>query len=451
MSIDRKTIAALSSAPGKAGVAVVRVSGPGAAAALEGLAGRLPRPRVAALRTLQRAEDGQDIDRAIVLWFPGPSSFTGEDVAEIHLHGGRAVVASVLEALTALGCRLAEPGEFARRAFENGKIDLTEAEGIADLIDAETEAQRVQAIRQATGSLNRLYENWRHMLVSAQALMEAAIDFSDEPDVASDAIAQSRSVAEDLAAAISAHLADGRRGEILRDGFRVVLAGAPNAGKSSLLNALARRDVAIVSPEAGTTRDVIEVRLDLEGLPVIVSDTAGIRDAGGAIEQEGIRRAYAHGRAADLVVWMCEATAPIQAVPDDLIGDGHQALLVRSKCDLASGIMAMPRADGDEGRDVIALSVVTGEGLNDLVRRIAEVARERIAPGESAALTQARHRAALEECAAILGKVLAGDAEQAEIRAEELRMAAVALGRITGRIGAEDVLDHVFGRFCIGK
>ena len=248
-------------------------------------------------------------------YFAGPSSFTGEDVAEILLHGGRAVIASVLAALRGLGCRLAEPGEFARRAFENGRIDLTEAEGIADLIDAETEAQRVQALRQASGGLAKLYDGWREELIGAMALMEAAIDFSDEADVARDAALGGLEIARGLLARIEVHLADGRRGEILRDGFRVVLAGPPNVGKSSLLNALARRDAAIVSAEAGTTRDVIEVRLDLDGLPVIVSDTAGIREAGGEVEREGIRRTIAHGRAADLVLWMVDATAPVWELP----------------------------------------------------------------------------------------------------------------------------------------
>ena len=274
------TIYALSSGAGRAGVAVVRVSGSRTRDAVMALAGPLPKPRTAALRQLQAHADAGPIDQALVLWFPGPGSYTGEDVAELHVHGGRAVIEAVLAALGAMdGLRLAEPGEFTRRAFLNGKLDLTAAEGIADLIDAETEAQRRQALRQANGALDALYEGWRTQLIEAMALLEAALDFADEGDVPDDVIAPAWAGLTGLAKAIAAHLADGRRGEILRDGFHVVLAGAPNAGTSSLLNVLARRDVAIVSPEAGTTRDVIEVRLDLGGSPVILSDTAGVRPA----------------------------------------------------------------------------------------------------------------------------------------------------------------------------
>ncbi len=455
------TICALSSAPGRAGVSVVRVSGPLARAALEGLAGPLPQPRRATLRTIREPLTGQEIDRAIILLYAGPSSFTGEDVVEILLHGGRAVVASVLSALRGLGCRLSEPGEFARRAFENGKIDLTEAEGMADLIDAETEAQRRQAVAQAGGVLSRLYESWRGELLDAMALTEAGIDFSDEEDVAADAADRAREIVVALTAKLAQHLSDGRRGEILREGFRVVLAGAPNVGKSSLLNALARRDAAIVSPVAGTTRDVIEVRLDLDGLPVIVSDTAGIREAQSDVEREGIRRTIERGRAADLVLWVVEAAGVGAVLPDELVEAAATIVLVANKCDLlkrqdkanvgraAGGLPSMRR--GLLPLRVVDVSTLTGEGLKDLVDVVADIARETIAPNDGPVITQARHREALEDCAHCLQDYLAQDLLRQEVAAEDLRRAAQSLGRITGRVDAEEVLGQVFSRFCIGK
>ena len=441
------TICALSSAPGRAGVAVVRVSGPAAVALLASLVGRVPEPRRAVLRTIRDPGSGQDIDRGIVLLFAGPSSFTGEDTVEFLLHGGRAVVAGVLAALRQQGCRLAEPGEFARRAFDNGRIDLTEAEGIADLIDAETEAQRRQAVRQAGGELHRLYDGWRAELIDAMALTEAAIDFSDEADVAADAAASARGMVVALAARIDAHLRDGRRGEILRDGFRVVLAGAPNVGKSSLLNALARRDAAIVSPEAGTTRDVIEVRLDLEGLPVIVSDTAGIRDGGGEIEREGIRRTIARGREADLVLWLMDAQAPDWDVPVELGDAPGRVLEVMNKVDLVGLPVATPEGRGECAR----ISALSGTGMAALVSRLASLARQRIAPDDGPVITQARHREALEDCVRRLQDYLGQELPRVELAAEDLRRAALALGRITGRVDAEQVLGQIFARFCIGK
>ena len=289
---DVPTIYALSSATGRAGVAVIRVSGPAAGMVLELMAGKpKPKPRIATGRAFIHPRTGEPLDRGIAIWFPAPRSFTGEDVLELHAHGGHAVVKAMLSAIGEVpGCRMSEPGEFARRAFDNGKIDLAEVEGLADLIDAETEGQRRQALRQARGDLSGLYDGWRSSLVEAQAMVEATIDFADEADVSADALARARSTVETLRTAMRRHLDDGHRGEILRTGFRIVLAGPPNAGKSTLLNALARRDAAIVSEEAGTTRDAIEVHLDLEGLPVIVTDTAGIRETAGKVEQEGIRR-----------------------------------------------------------------------------------------------------------------------------------------------------------------
>jgi tRNA modification GTPase len=430
------TIFALSTAPGRAGIAVVRVSGPRAGAALDVLAGSRPEPRRAALRKIRDPETGEVLDQALILWLAGPSTETGEDMAEVHLHGGPAIVRAVLAALARQpGCRLAEPGEFARRAFENGRIDLSQAEGLADLIAAETEAQRHQAVRQMGGALSALYEGWRRELLEAMALVESAIDFSDEADVAGDAFARARGVVAKLRDAIQVHLADDHRGEILREGFRVVLAGAPNVGKSSLLNALARRDAAIVAEEAGTTRDVIEVRLDLDGLPVIVSDTAGIREAEGPVEQEGIRRTLAHARDADLVIWLTDATAP-EAPPPDL---GAQLLVVANKIDLVPA--------GDKP----GVSAKTGAGIDELARLLATAAQERIGVSVSPAITRTRYRTQLQTCMAALQAFMSEGQSDMELRAEDLRQAAYALGRITGRVDVEDVLGEIFGRFCIGK
>jgi tRNA modification GTPase len=365
-------------------------------------------------------------------------------MAELQIHGGRAVIEAVLGALGVIpGLRMAEPGEFTRRAFENGKLDLTEAEGLADLIDAETEAQRRQALRQSSGALRKLYDGWRGWLIEALAAIEAELDFSDEGDVPEAVSARARSVVGALRDEMGAHLADRRGGEILRDGFRVVIAGPPNAGKSSLMNALARRDVAIVSEEAGTTRDVIEVRLDLGGFPVILMDTAGIREAAGAIEQEGIRRALDRARAADLVLWIADATVIGAAEPQGLdLPTGVPVLKAINKIDIA------PARPAD---DAIPLSIRTGEGLDRLIGELTEGARRAASVGESPAITRTRHRQELERCAAALGRFLDGDFVDLELRAEDLRTAAAALGRLTGRVDVEDILDKIFADFCIGK
>ena len=435
-----QTIFALSTAPGRAGIAVVRLSGPDAGAALDALASPRPRSRIA-LRRVRNPATGEVLDSGLILWLPGPKSETGEDMAELHLHGGPAIVTSVLAALAAQpGCRLAEPGEFAQRAFANGKIDLAQAEGLADLIEAETEAQRRQAVRQMGGALSKLYEGWRAELIRASALIESAIDFADEADVASNAFALARTIVAPLIESIAKHLDDGNRGEILREGFRVVLAGAPNVGKSSLLNALARRDAAIVAEEAGTTRDVIEVRLDLDGLPVIVSDTAGIREAEGAVEREGIRRTLAHARAADLVVWLLDASAKPAPPPADIASD--RVLLVANKIDLAGA--AAPSG-------AIAISAKTGAGIDDFGRRLSDIARQRIAVSEAPAITRGRYREQLQACMSALQAFMSGGQADIELAAEELRRAAHALGRITGRVGVEDLLGEIFSRFCIGK
>ena len=442
------TIFALSSGHGKAGVAVIRISGAAAGHALRGMAGALPEARRAALRTLRDPATGEALDRGLILWFPAPASFTGEDMAELHIHGGRAVIEAVFRTLAAFpDLRPAEPGEFARRAFENGKLDLTAAEGLADLIDAETEAQRRQALRQSAGELRALYDRWRQQLIEALASIEAELDFSDEADVPDTVAHAACSVAIRLRAELMAHLADGRRGEILREGLRVVIAGPPNAGKSSLMNALAQRDVAIVSAHAGTTRDIIEVRLDLGGFPVILMDTAGIREAAGEIEQEGIRRALERAKEADHVLWLNDATCEKAARPDTTLGgDAHGARIIEvmSKIDLAPGLPA-------PGSAALRLSVRTGEGMSGLIERLTAEAEAAAGTGESVAITRARHRRGLEQCLAALDRFLDGNFASLELRAEDLRQAATALGRLTGRVDVEDILDRIFADFCIGK
>ena len=448
---EASTIFALSSGAGRAGVAVIRVSGPAAGPALDLMAPPRPKPREAAFRSIRHPHTSEPLDRALVIYFGAPKSETGEDVAEFQVHGGRAVLSAVLAALGQIpGCRIAEPGEFARRAFNNGKLDLAQVEGLADLVDAETEAQRRQALAQSGGALSRLYEGWRTRLIEIAALTEAAIDFSDEGDVSDKSVTAARERAFPLAAEIRQHLDDGHRGEILREGFRVALLGPPNAGKSSLLNALARREAAIVSEEAGTTRDVIEVRLNLEGYPVIVSDTAGIRETEGRIEQEGIRRSLAAARAADLTLWLSESG--IESPPIEISRETR--VLIRTKVDLASA-SPFPRSFTQRGEGEVAISTKTGAGLDALIRTIAACAAAAIGDGSETtstpALTQARHRQHLERAATSLGEFLESDAQALELRAEDVRRAAHALGRITGRVDVEDVLDQIFSRFCIGK
>ncbi len=442
---EQSTIFALSTAPGRAALAVFRISGPAAGEVIDRMAGPRPPARAAGLRIIRDPETREALDQGLVLWFPAPRSETGEDLAELHVHGGRAVAQAMLRAIGRVpGTRLAEPGEFARRAFENGKIDLTQAEAIADLVDAETETQARQALRQAGGALAKLYEGWRAELIEALALMEAAIDFSDEGDVGDKTAREARVRVEALAEKIGQHLNDGRRGEILRDGFHVVIAGPPNVGKSSFLNAMVQREAAIVSEEAGTTRDVIEVRMDLGGLPVVLSDTAGIRETEGKVEREGIRRTLDRARDADLILWLIDATDPQSELPDDLAAQSPRVLRVLNKIDLV-------RLASAQEPSWLRLSLRNGEGLADVTKAIEAEARDCISATEAPVVTQARHRQQLDACAGALKDYLRGSLGETELRAEDLRRAATALGRITGRVDVEDVLSQIFGRFCIGK
>jgi tRNA modification GTPase len=549
MSPARSTIFALSSGRPPAAIAVVRISGPGARMALETLAGRVPEPRRAALARLRDPLNGEPLDEALVLWFPAPRSETGEDMAELQLHGGRAVIAAVLAALGRLvGFRPAEAGEFTRRAFENGRLDLTAVEGLADLISAETEAQRRQAFRQLKGLLGDRAETWRGRLIGALALVEAGIDFSDEGDVPQDLLTPALEIARALRDEISAVLAQAGRGERLRDGLVVAIAGPPNAGKSTLLNRIAKREAAIVSPFAGTTRDVIEVHFDLGGYPVTLLDTAGVRETDDPVEQEGVRRARERAAGADLVLWVVSADRPedeyggagspladgapgptsVRGGADGGMG-GHggplagQAAasgvfpkpaavmidrpvadtrlaavkaaspltdrdvpggasrgplaeassaavgqlsglagtanappppvwLIRNKIDLLVSADASKPNNMNEDGFIYLISASDGNGVEALLQAL-EAHVQSFFGDESGLITRARHRYALAESAEILSRALAeGRGQKREdILAEELRLAARAIGRLTGKVDVEDVLDVIFRDFCIGK
>ena len=447
MSPDRPTIFALSSGRLPAAIAVVRISGAATRAALETLVARVPEPRRAALRKLRHPKTKDVLDEALVLWFPGPNTETAEDMAELHLHGGRAVVAAVMNVLGIVpGLRPAEAGEFTRRAFENGRLDLTAVEGLADLVFAETEAQRAQAMRQFQGLLGGQAETWRARLIGALALVEARIDFSDEADVPEDLIGPALRAAQELCDEIEQTLRDEHRGERLREGLVVAIAGPPNAGKSSLLNRLARREAAIVSPYAGTTRDVIEVHLDLGGYPVTLLDTAGVRESDDPVEQEGVRRARERAATADLVLWVEEAGLAVDRVMQ--WNESKKAWLIENKADL----ICSDREQLEDLNYQFKVSALTGLGMDRLVSALARYAAEVFSAGEPALVTRQRHRDTLRETNDALGRALAlGAGGSEELVAEELRLAARALGRLTGRVDVEDILDVIFRDFCIGK
>jgi tRNA modification GTPase len=403
------------------------------------LAGRLPPPRSARHVYLVDPATGEQLDEGLVLWFPAPRSATGEDVAEFHVHGSRAVLAAIMEVLRRLGLRLAEPGEFSRRAFLNGKLDLLQAEAIADLVAAETEAQRRQALRQLEGELGGLYRRWSQGLTRILAHLEAAIDFPDEdlpPEIEDRILGET----EGLVAEIDHHLADGHRGERLRDGIMVAIIGPPNAGKSSLLNRIARRDAVITSPVAGTTRDIVEVAVDLQGYPVVLADTAGLRDSDNVVEQEGLRRALRRAEEAEIRLFVFDARCPDQ-VRGAAAWPGPDTILIANKIDLVPARRDLPNA-------VLPISALTGEGVEGLLSALGERVAQtyRI---EAPVLTRARHRQALEDAALSLRRALG--AALPELRAEDLRLALRSLGRITGTVDVEDLLDVIFRDFCIGK
>ena len=425
------TIFALASGRPPAGVAVIRISGPAAAAALEALTGApRPTPRVLLQRTLRDPANAAVLDRALVVYFARPASATGEDAAELHLHGGAAVVAAVLGVLTRLpDLRLAEPGEFTRRAFDNGKLDLSQVEGLADLIQAQTEAQRVQALEQVRGGLRERVERWSAALLEALAGAEAALDFADEQEDVAQTI-PGTVLLEDLRREIAAELGAARRGERLRDGLTIAVVGAPNVGKSSIINTLAQRQASIVSEHAGTTRDVIELHLDLEGLPMTLLDTAGLRDAVDPVERIGIERARDRAAAADLVLHIATApvTHPLGQVVVNKIDKTNEAPGYRD--------------------NILFVSAQSGAGMNSLLSWLSQWARATLRPHETSYVTRLRQRAALEDVVGALD--LALQAED-ELRAEALRAGVHALGRISGRVEVDAVLDLIFARFCIGK
>lgn len=440
MSHPNQTIFALATAPLKSGVAVLRISGPHAADALTLFAITPPTPRTATLATLRHPNSGETIDSALILTFSAPHSFTGEHVVELHTHGSRAIISELLALLGTLPhFRLAEAGEFSRRAFLNNKMDLTEAEGLADLIDAETTAQARQAARQMQGHLGKRYDTMRSRILRTLALLEAYIDFPDE-DIPQSVMGEVEEGITALIYEIDTALGDGNRGERLREGIEIVIIGPPNAGKSTLLNTIAKREIAIVSPEAGTTRDMLEVYLDIGGFPVTLIDTAGLHEGRGEIEIEGIRRARERASKAELVIRLFDITTNTESLNDILAPEGVTTLTIFSKSDTAPERIKP---------DMLTLSAHTGEGIDALLSAITTHITSRYTGAESSLITRQRHRTALEQCRTHLAHF--SPDTPLELNGEELRLAARALATITGNITVDDVLDIVFSSFCIGK
>ncbi|HET7492305.1 MAG TPA: tRNA uridine-5-carboxymethylaminomethyl(34) synthesis GTPase MnmE [Bradyrhizobium sp.] len=456
MHRQEQTIFALSSGRPPSAIAVVRLSGPQARAVLAALAGKMPEPRVAT-RVLLHDLDDQPIDDSVVLWFPRPASATGEDVAEFHVHGGRAVLAALFATLSSFeNVRAAEPGEFTRRAFENGKIDLTEAEALDDLIHADTERQRRQALRQLKGVLGDKVRNWRARIIEASALIEAAIDFSDEGDIPEElimpALAQVQSLLEEIKEVLDAQ----GRSERLREGLVVAISGPPNVGKSTLMNYLARREVAIVSPHAGTTRDVIEVQLDLDGYPVTLIDTAGIRQTDDPVELEGVRRARMRAAEADLVLWMTDPEHQHSTIAKDSRAADASVWVIRNKIDLDEGSRIIPNGSATElaaegSSTEFRISASRGEGIPALITALVSFSLEYFGSGEGALIGRERQRNLLQQSMNALQRCMSAAGEGEELAAEELRAASYFLGRLLGRIDVEDILDAIFSEFCIGK
>lgn len=434
------TIFALSSGRLPSGVAVIRLSGSTVRFVIETITGELSKPRMAAYRPF-RSRTGEILDQGLLLFFPGPHSFTGEDCAEFHLHGGVAVVDRFLQELSGFdNCRMAEPGEFTRRAFANGKMDLTIAEGLADLVSAETEGQRRLALQVASGAQRDLYTGWRKELIQARALIEAELDFADEADVPGSVSAKVWQAMELLSGQVARHLAEGQRASVFRDGLHVAIVGAPNAGKSSLLNALAGRDVAIISEEAGTTRDLIEVKLDLSGIPVFLTDTAGLRETEGQVEKIGIERARARAASADLVLLLEDISRP---EPVELPHSGGEIWRVGNKRDLAVSVSG-------EKWDFL-ISVRSGEGVDELIAAITRFAEAKAGGIGDVVPTRRRHMDMLAETRREIDEAIRQENLPLELRAEHLRRASQFLGRITGDVDVEDILDVIFSQFCIGK
>ncbi len=438
------TIYAFATPDGRSALAVLRASGPNCTEIVQKMIGRSLVARQATLARICDPVSAELLDQAIVLWHPGPSSFTGEDCLEFHVHGSSAVKKALLKSLSRIeGCRFAEPGEFTRRAFQNGKTDLSRLEGVADLLEAETEAQRRQAVAQLDGRASNQCNDWRNQLLDIMALLEASIDFSDEGDAPREVIEEARLGIEKLCSEIKGHLGAISSGEVIRDGFKVVIAGPPNAGKSSLLNLLARRDVAIVTEVAGTTRDVIEVSVDIGGFLVRFFDTAGIRETDDTVELIGIERALLAGKAADLVLWLLPAGSVEMAVPAGLLG--APVIPIYTKSDLCEEFLLRSLSG-------IKVSAITGRGLEVLFERILEAGRGAWDNSNSVIFVNERQRASLEECMQMLENSLESvSSEFLELTLEWLRAGAQQLGRISGRIGTEDILGAIFSRFCMGK
>jgi tRNA modification GTPase len=437
-----KTIFAFATPDGRSALAVLRLSGNGCRAIGEKMMGSLPAPRVATLRRLVDPRNCEPLDEAIVLWFPGPGSATGEDCLELHVHGSRAVRKALAETLASFdNCRLAEPGEFTRRSFLNGKTDLTRLEGLGDLLEAETQAQRRQALAQHGGALESQAEAWRQQMLNIMALLEATIDFSDEDDVPEDVFNEVGLLLRRLMTGLESQLAASKYSEIVRDGFRVVIAGPPNAGKSSLLNALSQRDVAIVSEFAGTTRDILEVSLEIDGMLIRIYDTAGLREAMDPVERLGIVRARDKAASANLVLWLKPADGTAENVTPDF--GSVEVVRVGTKSDLVSGAPVV--AD-------LAVSAKSGHGIKGLLELIGERASNKAPNIADGFLTNTRQTACVEQCLVALERA-AGALRSgvAEVVCEELRLAELELSRLTGRIQTEEILGTIFSRFCIGK
>ena len=442
--MSASTIYSLSSAPGRAGVAVFRVSGPKASDIACELSGRnLPRPRLVSLCRFKNAK-GQEIDEGLLIWMPGPQSFTGEDCAEFQLHGSPAVAEAIASAFLAAGARQAEPGEFTRRAFMNGRLDLTEAEGLADLIDADTQAQRVQALRQMQGGLKARYESWREGLLDALAQIEGEIDFPDESDIPNDLAHKALAPIKDLISDMDAALLNADQGERVRAGVEIAIIGAPNAGKSSLLNSLARRDAAIVTPQAGTTRDIVEIHLVLGGLAVRVSDTAGLRVSEDTIEAEGIRRARHRAEEADIRV-LVQDSSFLSNEGLELIRSGDFVLL--NKSDLGES----PSVTSIESVQSFKLSALTGDGMELFESALSEAVKTRYSPGRDAGLTRARHKDCVLRAKNALSRASNALNIAPELAGDDLRAALQALRELAGETDIEAVFDRIFSRFCVGK